>query len=151
LSIFDFRLKGRADHQRPKGAPVTPDEMRKRTRAFALRCVKLVRSFPKAPAGEIIGRQLIKAGTSVAANYRSACAARSHADFLSKLGIVEEEVDESIFWIDFAPDADLTKRSRVEDLLAEGRELLAIIVASEKTAKARRARPTGRKRRSGGS
>ena len=129
---------------------VTPDEMKKRTRAFALRCVKLAATFPKGPLGDIIGRQLIKAGTSVAANYRASCAARSHADFLNKLGMVEEEADETLFWIDFAPDAGLAERSRVEGLLAEGQELLAIVVASEKTAKSRRAGAARRKRPGGG-
>ena len=123
--------------------------MKKRTRAFALRCVKLAATFPKGPLGDIIGRQLIKAGTSVAANYRGSCAARSHADFLNKLGIVEEETDETLFWIDFAPEAGLAKRSRVEDLIAEGQEILAIVVASEKTAKSRRANPAHRKRAGG--
>ena len=125
---------------------MTPEEMKKRTRDFALRCVKLAASFPKGPLGDVISRQLIKAATSVAANYRASCAARSHADFLNKLGIVEEEADEAVFWIDFAPDAGLTRRRRVEKLLGEGREILAIVVASEKTAKRRRAkRATGKR------
>ena len=117
---------------------MTPDELKKRLRAFALRCIKLADSFPKNAAGQVIGRQLIKSSTSAAANYRAACAARSHADFVNKLGIVEEEADESNFWIDFAPDAGLTQRDLVDDLLQEGQELVAIIVASEKTAKSRR-------------
>ena len=117
---------------------MTPDEMKKRTRAFALRCIKLAGSFPKCPVGDIVGRQLIKSGTSVAANYYAACAGRSHADFLNKLGIVEEEADESVFWISFAPDARLTKQSLVQPLIAEGEEILAIVVASQKTAKARK-------------
>ncbi len=117
---------------------MTPEEMKRRTRAFAVRCVKLVTSFPKNAAGDIIGRQLMKAGTSVAANYRASCAARSHADFLNKLGIVEEEADESVFWIDLAPDVNLVKRNRVAGLIAEGQEILAIVIASLKTAKANR-------------
>ena len=79
--------------------------MKKRTRAFALRCIKLASSFSRGPVRDVVGRQLIKAGTSVAANYHAACAGRSHADFLNKLGIVEEEADESGFWIDFSVDA----------------------------------------------
>ena len=71
---------------------------------------------------------------------------RSHADFLNKLGIVEEEADEAVFWIDLAPDAGLTRRRRVEKLLGEGREILAIVVASEKTAKRRRAKHATGKR-----
>ena len=119
--------------------PVTPDEMKRRTRAFALRCIKLVASFPKGAVGDIIGRQLIRSGTSVAANYRASCVARSHADFINKLGIVEEEADESVFWIDFSTDAGLTKPNLVKELLVEGQEILAIVVASRKTAKTRRA------------
>ena len=117
---------------------MTPGEMKKRTRTFALRCPKLVTSFPKGKAGDVIGRQLIKAATSVAANYSAACRARSHPDFVHKLGIVEEEADESVFWIDFASDAELVKRELVEFLLREGQEILSIIVAARKTAKARR-------------
>ncbi len=117
---------------------MTPEEMKRRTRAFAVRCVKLAATFSKNTAGDVMGRQLIKAGTSVAANYRASCAARSHADFLNKLGIVEEETDESVFWIDFAPDVNLVKRNRVAGLIVESQEILAIIIASQKTAKARR-------------
>ena len=117
---------------------MTPDEMKKRTRAFALRCIKLASRLPKSPVGDVVRRQLIRSGTSVAANYHSACAARSHPDFLNKLGIVEEEVDETLFWIDFAPDAGLTKRALVDDLISEAGEILAILIASQKTAKARR-------------
>lgn len=117
---------------------MTPEDMKKRTRAFALRCIKLASSFPKCTVGNVIGRQLIRSCTSVAANYRASCAARSHADFINKLGIVEEETDESIFWIDLAPDAELIKRKLVKDLINEGKEILAIIVASEKTAKIRK-------------
>ena len=116
---------------------MTPEEMKQRTKAFALRCVKLAASFPNSAVGDIIGRQLIKAGTSVASNYRASCAGRSHADFLNKLGIVEEEADESVFWIDFAADAGLTQRTLVNDLIVEGQEILAIVIASQKTAKAR--------------
>ncbi len=117
---------------------MTPDEMKRRTRAFALRCIKLVASFPKGAVGDIIGRQLIKSSTSVAANYRASCVARSHADFINKLGIVEEEADESVFWVDFSTDAGLAKSNLVKELLVEGQEILAIVVASRKTAKTRR-------------
>ena len=112
--------------------------MKSRTRQFALRCIRLVASFPKGPVGDTVARQLVKSSTSVAANYRAACAGRSHADFLNKLGIVEEEADESIFWIDLAPEANLTERDLIADLLTEAKEICAIVVASQKTAKARR-------------
>jgi len=102
---------------------------------YALRCVKFAESLPKGPTGETVARQLIRAGTSVAANYRAACRGRSKAEFIAKLGIVEEETDETVFWIEFAIEAKLSSASLVEDLMAEGREVLAIIVASRKTAK----------------
>jgi len=128
---------------------MTPDEMKTRTRSFALRCIKLVASFPRGPVADVVGRQLVKCSTSTAANYRAACAARSHADFLNKLGIVEEEVDESLFWIALAPEAGLAERHMVADLLAEGKEICAIVVSSQKTAKSRRdaakKRPTRKK------
>ena len=117
---------------------MTPEEMKSRTRQFALRCIKLVGSFPRGPVADVVGRQLVKSSTSTAANYRAACAARSHADFLNKLGIVKEEADESIFWIDLAPEAGLTERDRIADLLTEAKEICAIVVASQKTAKTRR-------------
>ncbi len=126
---------------------MTPEEMKARTKAFALRCVKLVSSFPKGMVADVIGRQLIKSSTSVAANYRACCSARSHADFLNKLGIVEEEADESIFWIDFALEAGLTKKNLVQGLLEEGREIVSIIIASAKTAKSRKAQKTAGRRK----
>jgi four helix bundle protein len=116
---------------------MTPDELKKRLRGFALRCVKLVFTFPRGPAGETIGRQLTKSSTSSAANYRAACIGRSRSDFIAKMKIVEEELDESVFWIDFAPDCGLVNRQLVVDLLDEGHQLLAIIVSSLKTARSR--------------
>ena len=116
---------------------MTPDEMKRRIREFALRCVRLAASFPKNAAGDTIGRQLIKAATSAAANYRAACIARSRADFVSKLGLVEEEADEAVFWIEFAADAGLVRRKRVQGLLAEGVEIVRIIARSRMTARAR--------------
>jgi four helix bundle protein len=111
--------------------------MKKRTKDFALRCVRLVGSFPRGPTGEVVGRQLVKACTSAAANYRAACVARSRADFASKLGIVEEEADESVFWIDFAADAGLARRPRIAQLLAEGEEIVKIVARSRITARRR--------------
>ena len=117
---------------------MTPQEMQRRFKQYALRVIRLVGTFPKGPAGDVIGRQLIKAATSAAANYRAACIARSRADFIHKMSIVEEETDESTFWIDLAAEAGLTRRRLVDDLLQEGRELLAITVSSKKTPKSRR-------------
>ena len=120
---------------------MTPEEMKRRIRAFALRCIKLATSFPRGALGDTFRWQLIKAGSSAAANYRAACVGRSRADFISKLGIVEEETDESVFWIDFSAEAGLVNPDRVQDLIREGQEILAMIVSSRKTAKGRGARP----------
>ncbi len=116
---------------------MTPDELKKRTMGYALRCVKLAESLPNGPAGSTIARQLIRSSTSAAANYRAACLGRSKAEFIAKLGIVQEEADETVFWIEFAIEAGLTKEDLVKDLVTEGREILAIVVSSRKTAKAR--------------
>ncbi|MCJ7543127.1 MAG: four helix bundle protein [Phycisphaerae bacterium] len=111
--------------------------MQRRTRELALRVVKLASSLPKNRTGDVFARQLVRCGTSVAANYRSACRARSHAEFLARLGLVEEEADETVFWIELAVDAGLAARPRVANLLTEGNEILAIVTASRKTAKSR--------------
>ena len=112
------------------------DDLKKRTMAFALRCARLAESLGKGPTSETVSRQLVRAGTSVAANYRAACRGRSKAEFIAKLGIVEEEADEVLFWIEFAVAAGVAKPELVEELTREGQELLAIIVSSKKTARA---------------
>jgi four helix bundle protein len=114
---------------------MTPDELRKRMRDFALRIIRLVESLPRTRAADVIGRQLIRAGTSVGANYRAACRARSNADFIAKMGIVEEETDESVYWLEVLIDAKLVKAEMLKPLLQEGNELLAIPVTSVNTAR----------------
>ncbi|HUW61227.1 MAG TPA: four helix bundle protein [Candidatus Bathyarchaeia archaeon] len=114
------------------------EEFKARTKAFALRIVRLVESLPKSPGSDVIGKQLLRSGTSVGANYRAACRARSQADFISKIGIVEEECDESVYWIELLVDSDQIKSALVEDLLREANEILSMIVASRKTALARK-------------
>ena len=111
------------------------EELQKRTTNYALRILKLFRSLPNCPEARIIGQQLLRSGTSVAANYRAACRARSRADFLSKLGVVEEEADESVFWLEFLTDANLVRRERLRDLVSEARQITAIFVASRRTVK----------------
>jgi len=110
-------------------------ELKKRTKRFALRIIKLVNALPKNIAGQSIGKQLIRSGTSVGANYRSACRARSKAEFVAKLGIVEEEADESAFWMELIIEAGLLDKKLVEPLLKEAEELVAIMVASRKSAR----------------
>ena len=111
------------------------DELKKRSKVFAHRCVKLCTAMPNTMLGRHISGQLIRCSTSVAANYRAVCTAQSRATFISKLAIVIEEVDESYFWIEFASDEKLVKQEQVADLLQETDELTAIFVASQNTAR----------------
>jgi four helix bundle protein len=114
---------------------VTPKELKDRSKRFAVDVISLSRELPTTLDGRTIGGQLIRSGTSVAANYRAACRARSHAEFIAKLGTVEEEADETLFWLELAVDAKLVSVDRVRTLLKEADELTAIFVASLKTAK----------------
>ncbi len=110
-------------------------ELKDRTKQFALRVIRLVAALPKTTEGRAIGSQLIRAGTSVGANYRSACRGRSKAEFVAKLGIVEEEADESAFWMELIIESELLKKELVEPLLKEANELVAIMVSSRKSAR----------------
>lgn len=121
------------------------DDMQARTKAFALRSLALAAALPKTVAGQTLGRQLTKCGTSVGANYRSACRARSRADFVAKLGIVEEEADESVFWMELIMESGMMRKDLVESLHNEAEQLVAIVVASRKTARAGAAEIANRK------
>ncbi|MCX7015099.1 MAG: four helix bundle protein [Candidatus Sumerlaeota bacterium] len=112
-----------------------PKGLKDRPKAFALRVMKLVNSLPNTLAERTVGGQLLDSAASVAANYRAACRARSKAEFIAKLGIVEEEADESIFWLELIRDGDLMRAERIGDLLKEGDEILSIMVASRKSAR----------------
>ncbi|MDO8539594.1 MAG: four helix bundle protein [Opitutaceae bacterium] len=114
---------------------MTRDEFKNRTKAYALRVIRLVEALPRDAISKTIGHQLLRAGTSVAANYRAAIRSKSTADFISKMGTVEEECDESLFWIELLIDCGRVKANRVSSLMAEGEEILAITVASIKTAR----------------
>ena len=104
-----------------------------RTKIFAHRCVKLALSLPENMLGNHIKGQLVRCSTSVAANYRAACIAQSTKSFISKLSIVIEEADESIFWLEFISDEKLIKLELLKDLLQESKELTSIFIASRKT------------------
>ena len=119
----------------PGDRQMTPEQMKKRTKALALRVIRLVQALPRTRVADVLARQLLKSGTSVGANYRAACRARSTADFIAKLGIVEEEADESMYWIELLVEAELIKAGLVSDLLHEAEEILAIVVASINTAR----------------
>ena len=109
-----------------------------RTKMFALRVIKLVDALPSTLVGRTIGGQLIRSGTSVSANYRAACRGRSKAEFIAKLGIVEEEADESCHWLEVIIEANLMEEKLVIDLLREANEITAIMAASKRTARQRK-------------
>ncbi|MGD9588014.1 MAG: four helix bundle protein [Pyrinomonadaceae bacterium] len=111
------------------------NELLKRTRAFALRVIKLVDALPNTSAGRAIGNQLIRSGMSVSANYRAACRGRSKPEFIAKLGVVEEEADETCHWLELIIESGLLKEKLVIPLLTEANEITAIMVASKKTAR----------------
>ena len=112
---------------------MTEIEMKQRTKAFALRVIKLVNSLSRELVARRLGDQLLRSGTSVGANYRAVCRARSKADFINKLGIVEEEADESAFWMELLIESGLVPQCRLEKLLDEANQLTAIMVASRKS------------------
>ena len=117
---------------------MTPDELKKRTKQFGLRVIQLVESLPKTKTATTIGNQLLRCGTSVGANYRAACRGRSRAEFIAKLGIVEEEADESAYWLEMLVEAKVLKHDSVAGLLAEAEKLTAIMASSRKIAKQNR-------------
>jgi four helix bundle protein len=111
-------------------------EMISRTKQFALRIMKLVGALPKSIQGRAIASQLMRSGTSVAANYRAACRARSKAEFIAKLGRVEEEADETAFWLELIIEGSLLTAVQIQPLLTEAGEIVASTAASKKTASA---------------
>lgn len=111
------------------------NELKRRTKAFALRVLKLVAALPDTVQGRTLGGQLVRAGTSVGANYRSACRGRSKAEFIAKMGIVEEEADESGFWLELIIEGGLMNPHRVRPLLTEANEIIAIMARSRMTAR----------------
>ena len=117
------------------------DELKQRTKLFALRVLKLVDALPSTTQGRAVAGQLVRAGTSVASNYRAACRGRSTAEFIAKLGIVEEEADESAFWLELIIEGALLKATLVQPLLDEANELTRIMVSSRITARSKSRKP----------
>ncbi len=113
-------------------------DMKRKTMQFGLNIIKLVESLPRGRTADAIGNQLLRSGTSVGANYRAACRARSRADFISKMGIVEEEADESTYWIEVLVESGKVEFKTIESLMNDGNEILAITVSSIKTARSNR-------------
>jgi four helix bundle protein len=124
-------------NKQPKDIPNWNADLKARTKRFALEVIRLVESLPKTITASTLGRQLLRAGTSVGANYRAACRARSAADFVAKMGIVEEEADESIYWMELLCEAGILSQNKINPLRDEAGELLAITVSSIKTARKR--------------
>jgi len=110
---------------------------KERTKRFALAVARLVETLPRTRTADVLGRQLLRAGTSVGTNYRAACRGRSASDVAAKLGIVEEEADQAIYWMELLVDAGVASRDRVSVLLKEANELVAMTVASIKTLRSR--------------
>ncbi|HNC23095.1 MAG TPA: four helix bundle protein [Opitutaceae bacterium] len=114
---------------------MSPEEFRNRTKQFSLRVIRVVESLPRDTVSRTLGNQLLRSGTSVAANYRAASRAKSPADFIAKMGIVEEETDESLFWMELLIDSNRIRPEPLFPLMKEGREILAMTVASITTSR----------------
>jgi four helix bundle protein len=109
--------------------------MKRRTKRYALGIIALVERLPRTRTAEVIGRQLVRCGTSVGANYRASCRARSTAESVAKMGVVEEEADETLYWLELLVEAELISRDAVSGLLDEGDQILSIVVASIRTSR----------------
>jgi len=118
---------------------MTAEVMKQRTKAYALRVIRVVQALPRNEVARAVGGQLLRSGTSVGANYRAACRAKSRPDFVHKLKIVEEECDESLYWMELLVEGEVMPAVRLEALQQEGSEILSIVVASLRTARLRAA------------
>ena len=121
--------------QEPRSTLEKAAELQQRTKRFAIRIVQLFRSMPHSPDAQTLGKQVLRSGTSVAANYRAACRARSKAEFISRMSVVLEEADETVFWLELLSETGVIRLQRTEDLMRETRELVAIFGASLRTCK----------------
>jgi four helix bundle protein len=114
---------------------VTSEQLRDRTKKFAVRIVRLFQALPKSTEAQVMGKQLLRSGTSVAANYRAVCRARSKAEFIARIGVVAEEADESVLWLELLEETQILTSRQLEEISTEARELAAIFSASVKTAR----------------
>jgi four helix bundle protein len=114
------------------------NDLRQRTKSFALEVIKVIDKLPQGRTMDIVGRQLLRGATSVGANYRAACMARSRADFIAKMGIVQEEADESVYWIEILVESGIVQKDELGPLEREGIEILAMAISSIKTARKNR-------------
>jgi four helix bundle protein len=136
-----LRIADRKKSARVADSLMSAEDFRKRTFRFGIRIVRLVQALAKNDAGRVIGNQLIRSGTAVGANYRAATRARSRAEFIAKMGIVEEECDESLYWIDMLAELELVTANRLTELRREAGEILSIVVASIRTARGNAKQP----------
>jgi len=111
------------------------EQLRNRTKAFAIRIVKLFRALPYKTDAQVLGKQLMRSGTAVAANYRAACRARSRTEWIAKIGIVVEEADETVFWLEMLSECEIVSSNRLGELTLEAHELCALFTASQRTAR----------------
>jgi four helix bundle protein len=133
---LDFGIKKMEEATGAKEKAIMNEQaLRDRTKQLALRVIKMVSQLPSNPVAAILGRQILRSGTSVGANYREACRARSRAEMISKLGIVEQELDESCYWLELLVDGGIVSSEKMSLLLQEADELLRIIIASVRTLK----------------
>ena len=116
---------------------MTPEELKSRTKAPALRVIRMVRTLPRDPAGRTVANQIVRSATSVGANYRAACRAQSRATFAATLAIAEEEADETLYCLEILPESGLVNAERLTEILEETREVVAVITASRRTASTR--------------
>ena len=112
-----------------------PEQLRDRTKKFALRVIRLYRSLPYRTDTQVLGKQLLRCGTSVAANYRAVCRSRSKAEFVARIGIVVEESDEAVLWLELMTESGIVSEEKTKELLKEANELTALFAASQRTAK----------------
>ena len=110
-------------------------ELQDRTKRFALRIIRMFQSLPRSEEARVLGKQVLRSATSVAANYRAACRARSKAEFVSKIGLVVEEAEETVFWLELLTESEILPETKVKKLLEEADELLSIFAASQQTVK----------------
>jgi four helix bundle protein len=133
--IAECRMKINEPNVDKSMMSIKQNYLKERTKCFALQIIKLLEALPRGRTANILGRQLLGAGTSVGANYRAACRAKSPADFISKMGIVEEEADETIYWMELLIESGLVQKLDILNLLNEANQILAMTVSSIKTAK----------------
>jgi four helix bundle protein len=133
LRISDCGLKRIKNHEGDHH--MNQSELKRRTKVFAVNIVRLFETLPQKRAVIVLGRQILRSGTSVGANYRAACRSKSAAEFIAKMGTVEEEIDETMYWLELLIEVGILKAEQAEAILKEANELLAIVVASIKTAR----------------